>query len=169
MSRFFPQAVYEEDQKYGRTILTTHVLTRGFQAGSLVSLPVASTIYFLRRRHNPLICPSFEAILLRSTGRGAVIGTALLGVAVVLRMWGREGIEWQDRSWRLLGNKGQVECDDWTYGGMAVGAIAGVAKGGWRYGIGGMGVGSWVGMAGYMAWRYGVKGGKFEEREKSLV
>ncbi|TVY91145.1 hypothetical protein LAWI1_G003030, partial [Lachnellula willkommii] len=97
MSRFFPQAAYEEDQKYGRTILTTHVLTRGLQAGSLVSLPVASTVYFLRRRGSPLLRPSFEALLLRSTGRGAVIGTGLLGIALVGRMWGREDIEWQDR------------------------------------------------------------------------
>jgi hypothetical protein len=81
-------------------------------------------------------------------------------------MWGRQEIEWQDRSWRLLENKGQVECDDWTYPGMAVG-LAGVlgsggAAMGWRGVVGGMGLGSLGGMVGYMWWRYGVKGGKFD-------
>lgn len=34
-----------------------------------------------------------------------------LGIAATMgRMWGREEIEWQERSWRLLANKGQVEC-----------------------------------------------------------
>jgi hypothetical protein len=162
MSRFFPQAEYAEDQPYAHTILTTHVLTRGFQAGSLVSLPIAGALSFYRHR-NPLPRPSFTTTLLRSTGRGAVIGTGLLGVALVRRMWGREEIEWQDRSWRLLGNKGQVECDDWTYGGMAAGLVGGVK--GLRGVIGGLGIGSVVGMVGYMGWRYGIRGGEFEEEK----
>jgi hypothetical protein len=81
-------------------------------------------------------------------------------------MWGREEIEWQDRSWRLIENKGQVECDDWTYSGMAIGAVASAVRGkglGWRGGVGSIGLGSVGGMLGYMGWRYGVKGGKFEE------
>jgi hypothetical protein len=85
-------------------------------------------------------------------------------------MRGREEIEWQDRSWRLLENKGQLECDDWTYPGMAVGLAGVIGSGsakalGWRGVLGGAGVGSVVGMMGYMAWRYGLKGGKFEEKE----
>lgn len=35
-----------------------------------------------------------------------------MAVAVPARMWGREEIEWQDRSWRLLENKGQVEWEE---------------------------------------------------------
>ena len=85
-----------------------------------------------------------------------------------VRMWGREEIEWRDRSWRLLENEGQLECDDWTYPGMAVG-LAGVLAGGggrtlgWRGVVGGAGLGGVLGMLGYMGWRYGVKGGKFED------
>lgn len=82
-------------------------------------------------------------------------------------MWGREEIEWQDRSWRLLENNGQVECDDFTYAGMTGGALAMAMRGqglGWRGAVGGMGMGSVVGMLGCMGWRYGVKGGKFEEK-----
>lgn len=85
-------------------------------------------------------------------------------------MWGREEIEWKDRSWRLLENRGQVECDDWTYAGMVVGGvIADTQKGslgmqrGWRSRVGGVGVGSVLGMLGYMGYRHGLKGGKFEE------
>ena len=83
-------------------------------------------------------------------------------------MWGREEIEWKDRSWRLLENKGQVECDDWTYPGMVAGLAGVLGSGsgramGWRGVVGGAGLGSVLGMVGYMGWRYGVKGGRFEE------
>lgn len=96
-------------------------------------------------------------------------------------MWGREDIEWKDRSWRLLENKGQLECDDWTYAGMAVGVVAAsaavmvgsrgrkgvvplVALGGGGRAVEVLGtasLGSFAGMLGYMTWRYGVHGGKF--------
>lgn len=74
-------------------------------------------------------------------------------------------------------NKGQLECDDWTYGGMALGA-------GWatalrtgdgpllRRALGGMGIGSLLGMVGYMGWRYGVNSGTFPDetrQEKSAL
>lgn len=82
-------------------------------------------------------------------------------------MRGKEEIEWRDRSWRLLYNRGQVECDDWTYVGMVGGGAMGVVKGGggWRGVAGGLGTGSLLGMVGYMGWRYGVNGGKFEEKK----
>ena len=87
-----------------------------------------------------------------------------------MRMRGKEEIEWQDRSWRLLENKGQLRCDDWTYPGMAVGLAAVVGSGGgralgWRGIVGGAGVGSVVGMLGYMGSTYGAKVGKSEEKE----
>ena len=83
-------------------------------------------------------------------------------------MWGREDIEWKDRAWRLLENKGQVEVDTWAVGGMALGgAVLAVRKGvqgvGWRMGAGSLGVGGTIGVFGYMIWRHGVKGGKWPE------
>ena len=39
-------------------------------------------------------------------------------------MRGREDIEWCDRSWRLLENKGQVEVDSWSLSGAVVGVVA---------------------------------------------
>jgi hypothetical protein len=41
MSRFFPHTPYAEDQPLAAAILTTHVLTRAIQAGSLVGLGIA--------------------------------------------------------------------------------------------------------------------------------
>jgi hypothetical protein len=84
-------------------------------------------------------------------------------------MYGREEIEWKDRSWRILENQGQLETDDWTLGGVLAGV--GVAAGrigvgalGWRGALGGAGLGSVAGMFGYLGWRHGVKGG-FEEKQ----
>lgn len=95
----------------------------------------------------------------------------LMTIAIPFRMWGKEEIEWQDRSWRLLESRGQVEVDKWTYSGMAVGGSWIVLKGkarsrnllGWRGSLGSIGLGSVGGMLGYMGWRYGVKGGHFED------
>lgn len=42
------------------------------------------------------------------------------------RMKGRSEVEWQDRSWRLLENKGEVVTDWETVGATGVGALAGV-------------------------------------------
>jgi hypothetical protein len=80
------------------------------------------------------------------------------------RMWGREEIEWRDRSWRLLENKGQVEVDTWGYLGVVVGVTTFLAtrklRGvGWRTAVGSMGLGSTCGVVGYMIYRHGIKGG----------
>jgi len=82
-------------------------------------------------------------------------------------MRGREDIEWRDRAWRLLGNRGQVEVDGWSVGGMVGG---GVAAGVWGRGrglgvrgvVGSVGMGGTVGVVGYLGWRYGVRGGRWE-------
>ncbi len=179
MSRFFPHPPYAEDQPLGRTILTTHVLTRGATTGTLVALAVLAgrrTVGWLRSA--PVPAPS-AAHVLRSAGTGALWGVGFLGLALVGRMWGREDIEWRDRSWRLLENQGQLETDDWTYGGAVVGLV-GAAVGARRGGaaaaaaaasltgrelLGAAGVGTAVGTVGYMAWRYGVHRGKFPAKQ----
>ncbi|KAJ9144364.1 hypothetical protein NKR19_g6460, partial [Coniochaeta hoffmannii] len=104
MSRLFPRAPYAEDQPYYHTILAFHVLSRGFVIGA----GVGALAYSARR----LIRPSPSLSLLRSSGNGALVGTGLLAVALAGRMRGREEIEWRDRSYRLLWNRGQVEVDD---------------------------------------------------------
>lgn len=79
-------------------------------------------------------------------------------------MWGREEIEWKDRSWRLRENPGQLEVDNWS--GLA--SLAGVA---WTLKpssahplsvarvVGGGSMGSAAGVVGYIIWRYGVRRG----------
>jgi hypothetical protein len=116
---------------------------------------------------------NFNRILFISSSRGLVLGTLVSGVMLGLRMQGREDIEWSDRSWRLLTNTGQVEVDNWILGGIAMGATAAFLAS--RTGrlpagienrmatalVGGAGLGTTAGTAGYMLWRYGVKGGEF--------
>lgn len=92
----------------------------------------------------------------------------IVSVGLVSRMWGREEIEWKDRSWRLMENKGQLETDDWTYGGMVAGlAATALLKRpvGLVAILGSVGTGSVVGMLGYMGWRHGMHGGKFPDSE----
>jgi len=173
MSRFFPHTAYAEDQPLSRTILYVHVLTRAVQAGSVVGIGIGSSLSALRFFNivKSRIPPStFASTVLRSSGTSALVATGILAVALPMKMWGREGIEWKDRSWRLLENKGQVECDDWTYGTMVLGglgAVPGYRTFGWRGAVGSIGLSSVAGMLGYMGWRYGMKGGKFDE-EKTL-
>jgi len=170
MSRLFPRPAYAEDQPYAHTILTLHVLSRGFSVGA----GVGSAIFLARRLLSRQPSPSS---LLRGAGSGSLIGAGLLALALAGRMRGRDDIEWRDRSWRLLWNRGQAEVDEWwaagaVLGGVGVGVLArnGV-RGGARLGfgsvLGGMGLGSLVGMLGHAGWRYGVLGG-FPGEERRL-
>lgn len=107
--------------------------------------------------------PPFWPSLVRATGTSAVITTGLMGLALVGRMWGREEIEWQDRSWRLLENRGQVEVDAFSLAGMGVGlGTAGYRvfwngwRGvGWKMASGLVGTGAGAGVLGYVVWKYG--------------
>ncbi|KAH8882798.1 hypothetical protein GQ53DRAFT_753329 [Thozetella sp. PMI_491] len=181
MSRLFPHPPYAEDQPLSRTVLATHVLTRGATSGAIVGLAIAAGRESLRRfRSTPLPAssPGLATQFLRGAGVGTVWGTGFLALGLAGRMWGRQEIEWQDRSWRLLENEGQLETDDWTYGGALAG-LAGVvlaARAGglggikaltWRGVLGGAGAGSAAGTFGYLGWRYGVKQGKFPKKETS--
>ncbi len=212
---------YAEDQPYPYAILTTHVLFRGFQAGSMAGT-LAGTLQhtylrlFKAPRSPSAIAPSAEkamgpasasaessaatisamranttlarqrpglaTTLLRSTGVGAVLGTGCMAVMLGARMYGREEIEWADRSWRLLENRGQVEVDGWSVVGAVAGAVGvllgerraraarlgtgngtGVGRALVIRGVGGAGIGASAGVVGYLVWRYGVRGGRREE------
>ncbi|KAM3545563.1 hypothetical protein ARSEF1564_001557 [Beauveria bassiana] len=190
MSRYFPHTAYAEDQPLARTILTTHVATRAVTLGTLLGVAATSA-----RTVIPALRPKveqqqqqqqqpFAARLLRSCAGSILATLGVAGVGLVVRMWGRDDIEWRDRSWRLLESKGQLETDDWTYGGMGAAAAtsalvmvkaraAGARKKtpppavlvlGWRGLVGAAGLGSVGGMMGYLGWRYGVNGGKFPEK-----
>ncbi|EME43761.1 hypothetical protein DOTSEDRAFT_71564 [Dothistroma septosporum NZE10] len=175
MSRFFPHSSYAEDQPLAHTLLWSHVLYRGFQTGATLGLAVGATQALLQarkaQRGGSTVQRALLATTLRSTGIGAVAFTALMVPGIVMRMNGREEIEWKDRSWRLMENKGQIEVDDWSLVGTVAGTLAAARRGAsqevgrariWRL-AGGAGAGSMFGVLGYMAWRYGVHGGKWPE------
>ena len=170
MSALFPHAAYAEDQTLPYLILTTHVLNRGFQSGALLGTMYGVGRRFFLTRGRTLL----SASLLRSAGFGGLIGNAIMTGGLVTRMWGREEIEWQDRAWRLLENKGQIECDTFSTAGAIAGAATvawrrGLRNSNWRYLLGGAGLGSLMGVVTYMGWRYGVKGGEWEEAAEKVV
>lgn len=170
MSRFWPHAPYAEDQPLSKTILTTHVITRAITLNTIIAAGITTTrqvIPFLRPKQPDAL--TFFPRIVRSASTGTVLALAVGTLMTAGRMRGREEIEWQDRSWRLLENPGQVETDDWTVVGAGAGALIGAnALKGWRGAVGGLGLGTVGGMLGYMAWRYGVNGGKFPKKEDVL-
>ncbi|KAK1599482.1 uncharacterized protein LY79DRAFT_535199 [Colletotrichum navitas] len=176
MSRYFPHAAYAEDQPLARTILTVHVLARGYTVGAVVGLGVSAVGGLYTRilgpkasAPAPVTTALRSARFLRSTGTASAVGLGLMGFALLGRVWGRSDIEWRDRAWRLMENQGQLETDDWTYGGAAAGLFAAAATpqmraaGGWRAVAGAAGLGSVAGTVGYLVWRYGVHDGKHSE------
>lgn len=168
MSRYFPHSAYAEDQPLGHTILTVHVATRAVTLGSILGIGFTSAFSLFGKASTE----PFGKRLLRSSANNILITLGITGLGLAGRMYGREKIEWQDRSWRLLENRGQVETDDWVYAGMGVGTVAALALrpgAGWRGVVGAAGLGSVGGMAGFMVWRYGINGGKFpvEKTKKS--
>jgi hypothetical protein len=178
MTSFMPRAVEAKDQKYAKSILTFHVLRSFATAGAILSIPtsIASTLYY-----GPKTLPAFSTRVLLHSFRGTLGGLALGVVALEYRMWGKDHSEWQERSWKLLDNRGQMEVDTWILEGEALGGVAALvaARRGWlppaligkvaTTAIGGMGLGAAVGTADYMAWRYGVKGGKFPPRKSTTA
>ena len=147
----WPRADYAEDQQYARTILTTHVLHRGFQTGATVGL-VAGAARVLYSRSRGTQYPSTTTAsatftpsatlsstakspytvamktILRSAGRSGIITSLAMGAMLpfYMRSVGGDDAEdvqyaWQDRAYRLLYNEGQVSVDRWSVAGMAVG------------------------------------------------
>ncbi|KAL9051497.1 MAG: hypothetical protein Q9162_005970 [Coniocarpon cinnabarinum] len=194
MSRFCPRAEYAEDQPWGKTVLAAHVLHRGFQSGALLGSVAGALRFATTQRTTPTSTssasanstmmrkpqvsstsssalsatsarPQITGRLIAGAGTGSVVGTVIATIALWGRMNGREDIEWRDRSWRLLQNRGQVEVDDWSIIGAVAGAAgSSVIKGAaaippWKRLLGGAGLGNVAGVAAYMVWRYGVHGG----------
>ncbi|KAI4242329.1 MAG: hypothetical protein L6R40_004058 [Gallowayella cf. fulva] len=162
--QLFPHSVYAEDQPSAHSILTIHCLHRGYTVGAIVGLfiPFARAALATALRRPALITPlPWPTRLLSSAAIGSLGGTAFLACGLTSRMWAREEIEWQDRSWRILANKGQNREDDWSLGGILLGAVGmGLAarRGGgiaariprWRTTAGGAAVGSVLGTVGHV-------------------
>jgi hypothetical protein len=176
MSRFFPHTPYAEDQPLSHTILNVHVLTRGLTTGTLIASLITAGRQLIPSRR--LAAPAFASRLLLSSSTGALIGVGLSALATTGRMWGRDEIEWKDRSWRLMENRSQLRLDDFTYVSMAAAPIVlaarrGTLAVGWRSFVGVVGLGSVVGMVGHMAFKLvsdpeadGSPAKKEEQKEK---
>ena len=162
LPQLFKHPDYAEDQPSAHTILTIHCLHRGFTSGTIIGLasPFARTAFTtILRRPSPALPLLWTARLLSSAAIGSLGGTAVTGVGMVARMWGRDEIEWQDRSWRILANKTQNREDDWSAGGIIIGAMAlafatrrgvGVGLPLGRASLGGAAVGSLLGTVGHV-------------------
>jgi hypothetical protein len=178
MTSFIPRSNEAKDQKYAKSILTFHVLRSFATAGAILSIPtsIASTLYY-----GPKTLPIFSTRLFLHSFRGSLGGLVVGVVALEQRMWGKDHSEWQDRSWKLLDNRGQMEVDNWILGGEflgGVGALVAARRGllppalagnALTTAVGGMGIGAAVGTMDYMVWGYGVKGGKFPTRKRMTV
>ncbi|KAL8753102.1 MAG: hypothetical protein Q9184_005525 [Pyrenodesmia sp. 2 TL-2023] len=179
LSQLFPHPSYAEDQSSAYTILTIHCLHRGFTAGAIVGLlaPLARSGLSTILRRPTLAAPlPWIARLLSSAAIGSLSGTALLAVGMTGRMWGREEIEWKDRSWRLLAHQGQNREDDWSFGGAMLGAVGmgitarrggGIALGMplWKAIGGGAAAGSVLGTVGHVL----TSSNSVEDVEKKVI
>ncbi|KAG0641391.1 hypothetical protein HOY80DRAFT_734107 [Tuber brumale] len=149
MDRFFLHHDYAEDQPYSRTILTTHVLHRGANVGAVFGALYGGARYGISANARKL---PLAAYMVRASGVGVVVTTGVAAVMLSWRMYGRQEIEWQDRSWRLLENKPQNRIDECSASGALVGGVlGGLKKGlGWRGITGSAGIGSVVGIVGWV-------------------
>lgn len=150
MDRIFALAPFAEDQPHSKAILNTHVMHRGITTSSAIGVMIGLGLSFKKG-----ITPT---TVLRSSSTGLVVGMPIVALVLGGRMYGREHIEWQDRSWRLLSNPYQNQTDVWSAAGMVVGGAVGGARRGallpaWRGVAGGAGLGSLAGVAAMMAWR----------------
>lgn len=126
MASLFAQAPYAEDQQNAQAILYFHVArasAMSFTFFSLFRLPI--TIIRAQIRKSPVDMSATVVRTLQSSSRAFAIGSAVGALMTWGRMRGREDIEWQDRAWRILGNKGEVQTDWATIGGIGAGAVAG--------------------------------------------
>jgi hypothetical protein len=165
MTTLFPKSDYAEDQQYAKTILRFHCWLRGLNMGAIIAIPTAAASTLI---WGPRILPVFNSRLVIHSFRGTLWGSVFGILAVEGRMFGRDDIEWKDRSYRLLANRGQVEVDDWTLIGGTLGAVFAVRRGRASATVtqkllAGTGLGTVAGTLGYMSWRYGLNGGKWPE------
>ncbi|CUS13837.1 unnamed protein product [Tuber aestivum] len=160
MDRFVPHPDYAEDQPYSRTILTTHVLHRGANVGAAFGALYGAARYGLSAHARKL---PLATSMVQASGVGVVLATGVAALALSGRMYGRQGIEWQDRSWRLLENRPQNGIDEWSASGALVGGVLGGVKEGlrWKGITGSAGIGSVVGIAGWAV--YNKMGGRGEQ------
>ncbi|EPS36954.1 hypothetical protein H072_9517 [Dactylellina haptotyla CBS 200.50] len=156
LNGLYPTSDFAEDQPMPHFILTTHVVHRTLPFGAFISSVIPLSSRFIFRRAAAQTLP-VSTMLLRSNSTGFFV-SGIIGLGITFgRMMGRDDIEWQDRSWRLLRNSGQTQLDDFSASGMALGAIVGTVQRGslplWRGFAGGAGLGSLAGTIAFVTWK----------------
>lgn len=154
----FPHPPYAEDQPLYHTILASHVVYRGFQAGSIFGLATGVALSVYGGKGSKSMVTRSTSIV-KSVGTGSIVGGAALAVILPLYMMGETEIQWKDRSWRLLENQTQMAVDDWSGIGLLLGlgslAVRGSSNSvalGWREVVGRAGIGGLAGIGGAMIW-----------------
>jgi hypothetical protein len=155
-------AAFAEDQPYSRLILGIHVIHRGFNLGSFIGVTSSLALgAFSKARSRPF---SFSTTTIRYAARGGLLGLGFGALALTGRMYSRDLIEWQDRSWRLLQHPTQNQTDHWSVAGAGAGALWGAVAqratvAGPRALMGGAAIGSSSAIVAMMAYR-AMRGGK---------
>ncbi|KAF2036047.1 hypothetical protein EK21DRAFT_83770 [Setomelanomma holmii] len=127
MTSLFPHTAYAEDQPNAHAILYLHVMRASAMSFSFISLfRFPASLLNARYRKAPIDMRTVTARTLQSSGRALVLGSAVGALMTWGRMRGKEEIEWQDRAWRVLENKGEVKTDWVAMGGLSAGAAAGL-------------------------------------------
>ncbi|KAI8892033.1 hypothetical protein BC833DRAFT_506762, partial [Globomyces pollinis-pini] len=101
----FPMAEYTEDQMYPKTIMYTHGLIKGAQAGPIVGAGIGTFWALYKRSPIPI---------LRGATIGLITAPAVTCAMIYGRMMSKEDIEWKDRAWRLQRNNGQLLVDRYS-------------------------------------------------------
>lgn len=126
MTSLFPHPAHAEDQPYAHTILYLHVMRASAMSFSFLSMfQFPASLLASRLRGIPQPYSTLVARTLKMSGRGLILGTAAGAATTWGRMRGMEEIQWQDRTWRILENRGEVETDWVSLGGAGVGAAGG--------------------------------------------
>ncbi|KAJ3094660.1 hypothetical protein HDU97_007726 [Phlyctochytrium planicorne] len=146
MNAVFPPSTdgSAESLPNSRLILHTHVTSR-----TLLATTAFASIFSLTRTITSRKWPLITG-LIRSNATATLIAIPL-GIAMTeFKMQGKEEIEWQDRSYRLLNNAGQNELDVLGWGGFGAGLVGGLLmrKGVMRT-VGMAGLGGVFGLVGF--------------------
>lgn len=124
LERIFKQAEYPEDQEHAHAVLISHVVHRGINLGALLGLGRVGISELSAWNYGT----ANEIPALRSVARASLWTSGVITVMLMSKLQSKEYIEWQDRSWRLLGHETQRRVDYWSIGGAGIGAIAGLLK-----------------------------------------
>lgn len=123
MDLFFTPAAYAEDQANSKLILGVHVIHRGFNQGSFLGIGTSLATTTIRKMRKPGYHFCSLSNLIRFASRGGLFGVGLGTIMLGGKMYNKDLIEWQDRSWRILDHFTQNQTDHWILTGATIGMV----------------------------------------------